>query len=344
MVKFKLADFNNARKTKFSNFDGILFYGPDRGQVLENFNIAMGTVVPEMDDGFSVFEFTSADLKDDASKLVDEATAISFLGTRKVIKIKDATDDVANIIRDLLDNYKKIEAFIVVSAGELLPSSKLRSLFENNKRLAVLPNYLDDGEGLSQLIKQTLNNAGIKKIPDEVLLFLRSRLGENRATTRMELEKLSLYVYGKNEVTIDDARKCVMDSSSINLQDLPLAVAEGNNKRLSLILPRLLSEGNQPIQLLKIVLNHFKNLYSMAGEVESGRWVNDVIENSKPPIFYKLKPSYERQLKFWTTEKIIRVISEINEADIRCKIANAPQETILSQLMFMICSIVNKRG
>ena len=291
-----------------------------------------------------MFEFTSGDLKDDASKLVDEATAISFLGTRKVIKIKDATDDVAEIIKNLLDNYDKLEAFILVSAGELAANSKLRLLFENNKRLAVLPNYLDDGEGLTQLIKQTLNNAGIRKVPDDVLMFLRSRLGENRATTRMELEKLALYLYGKAEVTVDDARKCVMDSSSINLQDLPLAVAEGNHKKLALILPRLLGEGNYPVQLLKIVLNHFKNLYFMAGEIESGKWVNDVIENVKPPIFWKLKPSYEKQLKFWTTEKIIRVISEINDADIRCKAANAPQETILSQLMFMICSVVNKRG
>ena len=141
MTKLKLSDFNNAKRNKFSDFDGILFYGPDRGQVLENFNIALETVVPETDDGFSVFEFSSSDIKADASKLIDEATAISFLGTRKVIKIKDATDDVADTIKTLLKNYEKLEAFILLSADELSPSSRLRSLFETNKRLAILPNY-----------------------------------------------------------------------------------------------------------------------------------------------------------------------------------------------------------
>ncbi len=343
MVKFKLGDFNNAKKNKFSNFDGILFYGPDRGQVLENFNIALETVVPETDDGFSIFEFSSSDLKTDASKLIDEATAISFLGTKKVIKIKDATDDIAEIISELLKSYEKLEAILLLSADELSPASKLRNLFENNKRLAILPNYIDDGENLSQIIRQTLQKAGIKRIPDDVLLFLRSHLGENRATTRMELEKISLYLYGKNEITIDDAQKCIMDSSSLGLQDLPLSVAEGNNKKLSLILPRLLSEGNTPVQLLKIVINHFKNLYYMASEIENGRNVLDVIKTSKPPIFYKLEASYQRQLNFWTTEKIIKVISEMNDADIRCKSSNTPQDVILSQVMFMICSIVNKR-
>ncbi len=343
MVKFKLPDFNNSKKNKFSNLDGILFYGPDRGQVLENFNIALETVIPEIDDGFSVFEFSSNDLKTDSSKLVDEATAISFLGTKKVIKIKDATDDIADIIDDLLKNYEKLEAFLLLSADELSPASKLRNLFETNKRLAILPNYIDDAENLSQIIRQTLQKAGIKRIPDDVLLFLRSHLGENRATTRMELEKILLYLHGKNEITLDDVEKCVMDSSSLGLQDLPLSVAEGNYKKLSLILPRLLSEGNYPVQLLKNVLNHFKNLYYMAGEVESGKNIIDVIKNANPKIFYKLEPSYERQLKFWTTEKIIKVISEMNDADIRCKSANAPQDIILSQVMFMICSIVNKR-
>ncbi len=343
MVKFKLADFNNAKKNKFSEFDAILFYGQDRGQVLENFNIAMETIAPEIDDGFSVFEFSSSDIKQDPSKLIDEATAISFLGTRKVIKIKDANEDVVEPLKLLLKNYQKLEAFIILSADELSPSSKLRSLFETNKRLAVLPNYIDTDENLSFIIKDTLAKSGIKRIPDEVLMFLRSKLGENRATTRMELEKLALFLYPKTEISIDDAQKCIMDSSSITLQDLPLAIADGNNKKLFSVLSRLLSEGNNPIDLLKIVLNHFKNLYYMASQIETGMSISSVIENSKPPIFFKLKPSYERQLRFWTTEKIIKVISEINTADIRCKSVNMPQETIVSQLFFMICSIASKR-
>ena len=160
MVKFKLADFNNAKKNKFSEFDAILFYGQDRGQVLENFNIAMETIAPEIDDGFSVFEFSSSDIKRDPSKLIDEATAISFLGTRKVIKIKDANEDVVEPLKLLLKNYQKLEAFIILSADELSPSSKLRSLFETNKRLAVLPNYIDTDENLSFIIKDTLAKAG----------------------------------------------------------------------------------------------------------------------------------------------------------------------------------------
>ncbi len=344
MVKLKQNDFNMALKNKFSNFLGILFYGPDRGQVLENFNLASFTIAPDDSDGFSVFDLKPEDIKNDPSKLIDEATTISFLSSKKVIKIKDATNDIADILKELFSKNDTLEAFIIVSADELTPSSKLRLLFENNSKLAVLPNYNDDGENLSNLIRQTLIKNGIKKIPDEVLLYLRENFGENRATTRMELEKLCLYLYGKDEITIDDAIDCVMDSSLLNMSDLPLAVAEGNTKKLSTILPRLLNEGIYPVQLLRLVLFHFKALYFMAGEVENGKNISFVIDNSKPPIFFKLKPSYERQLKFWNTDKIIKIISKLNQAEIMCKITNYPQEIILSQILFNICSIANKRG
>ncbi len=343
MVKLKLSDFNSLKNHKFESIDGILFYGPDRGQVLEHFKETVDTVSNNTDDGFSVFDLDPTEIKSNPSILMDEAVAISLLSVRKIIKIKDATDDVAVHIKTLLSQYEKLEALLVVSAGELSPSSKLRTLFETNSRLAVLANYLDDGLSISNLIKETLVKSGIRKIPDDVLLFLKQHLGEDRLTTRMELEKLSIYLYGKNEVTIEDAKNCIMDSSSINLYDLPIIVADGDSKKLSSILPRLLNEGYNPIQLLKIILNHFKNLYILAGEVEKGKSVIEVINNSKPAIFYKLKPSYEKQLRFWNTSKIMKIIMEINLLDIKFKTSVIPQDILLSNLLFIISSFVNKK-
>lgn len=342
-MKFKINDFNAALRNKFSEFDGILFYGPDRGQVIENFNKAVSVVVDDVNDGFSVFEFSSSEIKSEPSKIIDEATTISFMGDRKVIKIKDASEDIVEPIKQLLAGHTTLEAFIVVAANELAPSSRLRSLFENNKRLIALPNYNDDGAGLVSLIKQTLNANGIKKIPDDVLFFLKNNFGENRTTTKMELEKLALYLYGKDTVTLEDAQQSVMDSSVLNIQDLPLAVAEGNNAKLSAILPRLLSEGSEPIVLLKIVLNHFKSLYFMAGEIEGGKSIDTVISEARPTIFFKLVPSYQKQLSAWNTEKIIKIISEINAVDIKCKTTGMPKDIIFSQLLFMICAMANKK-
>jgi len=159
----------------------------------------------------------------------------------------------------------------------------------------------------------------------------------------MELEKLAIYLQGKNEVTLEDAEACIMDTSLLSMQDLPMAIAEGNAKKLAAILPRLLSEGNYPVQLLRTVLNHFKNLYFMAGQVESGKSIATVIAEARPPIFFKMKASFERQLKNWPCEKVAKAITKMFDAEIMCKRASSPAETIVSQLLFSLCAIVGKR-
>ena len=343
MAKWKAGDFAANLKNSFRETSGILFYGPDRGQSLENMAAACAAVAPDGDDGFSVFEIAPEDLKSEPGRLADEAASISFLGSRKVIKIRDAGIEVADTIEAMFKRGAACEALLLLVADELSPNSKLRALFENNPKLAACPSYNDDGANLSALVRQTLAKNGIRRVPDDALAFMVANFGENRATTRMELEKLCLYLHGRGEVTLEDAQKCLMDSSVLSAQDLPMAVAEGNSKRLASILPRLLSEGYLPVQLLRIVLNHFKSLYPMAGEVEGGKSAMVVVADARPPIFFKLKPGYERQLRAWTTDKIIRAISRLNEAEIVCKKSSQVQESALSQALFSLCAAAGKK-
>ncbi len=342
-MKIKEAEFITLKKQKFQGYDGILFYGPDRGKVIENTENTINEIVNDTNDGFSFFNLEPSEIKSTPSILIDEITTISFLNEPKAIKIKDATDDIAPTIQTLIDNYKKWDAFLVISAGELPPISKLRQLFEKNNRLLILPSYLDESINLTTIIKQTLSKSGIKNIPDDVLLFLRNKLGEDHNTTKMELEKLALYLYGKTSISVNDIKNVIMDSSSINIYDLPLIVASGDNKKLNQILPRLIEEGNYPITLLKIILSHFKKLFSMAIEKENGKTIFEIIDNVKPPIFYKQKPIYEKQLSFWNSAKIKQVIVKINETDKKCKSGILPQDILLSHLLFSICSFVNSK-
>lgn len=342
-MKIKETEFTTLLKQKFQGYDGILFYGVDRGKIIENTENTIKEIVSDTNDGFSFFNLDPAEIKTTPSILIDEATTISFLNDKKAIQIKDATDDITETIKTLIDNYKQLEAFLIISAGELPPISKLRQLFEKNNRLLILPSYLDEAQNLTTIIKKSFIASGIKNIPDDVLMFLRSKLGEDRNTTKMELEKLSLYLYGKNQVTINDIKNVIMDSSSISMYDLPLVVATGEIQKLNQILPRLLEEGNYPITLIKIVLSHFKKLFSMAIEKENGKTIFEIIDNVKPPIFYKLKPSYEKQLSFWNTTKIKQVIVKINECDKKCKTGTLPQDVLLSHLLFSICSFVNNK-
>jgi DNA polymerase-3 subunit delta len=342
MAKWKSGDFAANLRNSFKDMCGILFYGPDRGQSLENMAAASNAVAPDDSDGFSVFDLSSDDLKSDQGKLADEAAAIPFLGGRKVIRIRDAGIEAADAIEGIMKRGGS-DALLLAVADELSPNAKLRVVFETNPKLAALPSYNDEGGNLSAIVRQTLAKNGIRRIPDDALAFICANLGENRATTRMELEKLCLYLHGKGAVSLEDAQKCLMDSSVLSAQDLPMAVAEGNAKKLANILPRLSSEGFAPVAMLRAALSHFKGLLAMAGEVEAGQSIASVIAEARPPIFFKLKPSYEKQLRAWNSERIIKAIACLNAAEVSCKRQGQAQETVVAQILFHLCSVAGKR-
>ncbi|MDR1008746.1 MAG: DNA polymerase III subunit delta [Rickettsiales bacterium] len=338
-MKWRAGDFGAKMRTGFEGVFGILFYGPDRGQSLENLGLAAAQVAPD-GDAFSVFEFDASEEKNLPSRLADEVASISFMGARKVIKVKNAPPDFDITPALRVDGA---DALVLVAADELSPSSRLRAAFEDSPKLAALPSYLDEGESLETLIRKTLAAEGFARIPPEVLDFIKARVGENRATTRMELAKLALYLHGQPEIALADVEKCMMDSSALSAGDLALAVADGDGKRLARILPRLLAEGFPSVQLIRLVMNHFWRLYEMSREVAGGKPPSAVVETARPIIFFKLRPSFERQLSAWNPASILRAIARLNDAEIMCKSTGRPADTIVSQLFFSLCSSARRR-
>jgi len=341
MGKWKQADFARELKQSFGNITALLFYGPDRGLSLENMMLATDRLLPGGDDGFSLFEFEAAELAADPGKLADEAYAISFSSNRKVIRVKDAGSETAEAMAALLKNPSPSPALILVMAGELAPGSPLRGMFEREEKLAALPSYLDDISALENTIRKTLSDAGVKKIPGRVVEVLAQLLGENRTTTRSELEKLSLYLSGRDEITMEDVEKCVMDTSSLELSDLPIAIASGEMAKLSAVLPRLFAEGVEPAVLVRTAGSHFKSLYFMREEFDAGRRMDEIFKSRK--IFFKLEDSYARQIRRWPQDKILRAISRLFELETLAKTTGVKAEPVVSQVFFYLAANAGKK-
>src|SRR6185437_14009910 len=84
----------------------ILIYGPDAGLVRERLNALTKSVAGAVDDPFRVVEFSADALRDDPARLSDEAAALSFTGGRRVVRVRDASDTVAEVFSDFVDDPK----------------------------------------------------------------------------------------------------------------------------------------------------------------------------------------------------------------------------------------------
>ena len=176
-----------------------LVFGPDAGLVQERAEKLLKTVVPDLTDPFNVADLSEAVLLADPARLADEAAAISMMGGRRVVRVRGAGNDLAELFEHFLDDPPG-DALVVVEAGDLAKGAALRKLFEGDDKAAAIACYADNARDLEDVVRDALRAEGLSIAPD-ALDDAVSRLGSDRGVTRRELEKLALYAKGQKSVS-----------------------------------------------------------------------------------------------------------------------------------------------
>ena len=84
---------------------------------------------PDLTDAFNVADLSETVLLADPARLADEAAAISMMGGRRVVRVRGAGNDLADLLESFLDDPKG-DALVVIEAGDLAKTSALRKLFD----------------------------------------------------------------------------------------------------------------------------------------------------------------------------------------------------------------------
>ena len=82
-----------------------LVFGPDAGLVQERTEKLLKTVVSDLTDPFNSIDLNEATLLADPARLADEAAAISMLGGRRVIRVRGAGNDLADLFESFLESH-----------------------------------------------------------------------------------------------------------------------------------------------------------------------------------------------------------------------------------------------
>ncbi len=315
----------------------ILLYGPDQGLVKERADILGRTVVPDLNDPFNVVEISVSALKDDPTRLVDEANALSFGGGQRLIRIRDAGDSLSKIIEPYLQDPSP-DALIVVQAQELTPRSSLRTLFEKHALAASVACYPEEGQGLLKSVERMLKDLGVNAGRD-ALGLLGQTLGEDRALIRREIDKLALYVGEGGHVTIEDVEACLVNSGAASADHIAFSVADGNAVDADDGYQRALKEGVSEIAILRALQRHFQRLDWVVSQVSNGADASNVVGSLRPPVFFKFKDRFNRQARRWSPEGVRQALSVLTEAEATCKSSGAPVELVCGRAIMAISRI-----
>ena len=313
----------------------VLVYGPDDGLVRERARKIASSVVEDLADPFRVTELTATALRDDPARLSDEAFALSLIGGRRVVRLRDAGDAAAAALDDVLSAASADDVLVVVEAGDLGPRSKLRKLFEGAAGAAALACYADDARTLEAVIRETLGEAGLGATPDAIA-YLSDHLGSDRMMSRMELEKLATYAFGADEVTLEDAEAVVGDGAATTLDDIVYSTAEGNASGLDRTLQRAFDEGVNSVAVVRAAQRHFQRLHRAAGGVAAGSTPDQAMKTLRPPVFFKRAASFRGQLQAWNVARLAGALEALTDAEIACKTTGVPAEASCRRTLLAI--------
>lgn len=321
-------------KRQSTNLRAVLLYGPDRGLVEERANAAVRHVIGEADDPFRLVEVTPSQLKEEPALLHDEATALSFSGGQRVIRLRGLGNE-AGLLRDYIGELPG-DALLVAEAGEIPRKSELVKLFEKaGDSVGVVACYRDEGTALLRLIETFFQQHG-QSVSREARDYLAANLGGDRQLTRRELEKLSLYAADAQRIELEDAQACVGDSASLSLDDLSFAVAEGQLAAVERALNRSFDEGMSAVAILRAVARHFQRLHMTAGLLSSGQDLDTALRKLRPPVFWKVADRFKTQARTWPIGHLTRAQERLLETEAACKRTGAPDTLLCSDSLFAI--------
>ena len=313
----------------------FLFYGPNKGLVSERAKNMVSLFVPDLQDPFQLLKLSTEDVKNDPGKLGSEMMSLPFLGGNKVLWIRGAEESLAKQLDSFIEENDVSEAnYLVVEAGDLKPSSSLRSLFESMKPGAAIPCYEDDARQIGTLIRDMAKEHK-KILSSEILRYLTDHISKDRLMARAELDKLFLYLEDKDTPSLDDVMLCLENTQEANTQDIIMNIFDGQIEKLEKNLNMFWGQGFSEIALIRGAIRHLNKLMEIQELTDEGYGKKEVMAKMRPPIFFKVQDSFWRQSRVWSRIKIEKALDKVISLEEKAKLGGSPLGQIICRQEFL---------
>jgi len=331
-MKLTAAQSNSFLQKPDPSVQVILLYGPDTGLARERAEMLAKKAVPDVNDPFHVAVLTGAVIAEDPARLADEMAAQAMGGGRRLVRVQHATEAVAAALTAFFKDGPHTDSLLLIEAGDLDKRSKLRAFCENEAKAATIACYVEEGAARQRIVSEILRAENLRATRD-ALVFLCDVLPPDRMAMRSELDKLAIYVKGKNSIDIEDVKAIVQDAGSAEIDDLIFAVGAGDTRQAGTLIDRLLAEQISPVAILRAAQRHFMRLQLARYQMDKGVSATEAVKKLQPPVFWKYVDSMAAQLRRWPAGRIENALNRLFEAEAAVKRTGTPDMALCAQVL-----------
>ena len=298
-------------KKKFDNYNLFLIYGENEGlkkEIIQTLKKKFLGNIENYDEGQII---SSNELF--YEKLFNK----SLFEKEKIIILNRCSEKIYEVIEKIID--KKISDIkIILNANALETKSKLRNLFEKKKELIIIPTYKDTSIVLAEIAKKFFYNYKIS-ISQETINLLISRCNGDRGHLKSELDKILIFMNNKKNINLEEIYKLTNLAENFSINELVDTSLSKNSQKTSEILNESNYKSEDGILILRTFLQKAKRLLSLYEGQNGNVNFDSLINDYKPPIFWKDKPIVKRHLENWSKSKIKDLIVNINKTEVFLK-------------------------
>ena len=309
------------------NHNFFLFHGQNEGLKEDLIN---NLIKPRYKT--STYNYTEKEILNNLDNFYNLIFTNSFFEDDKLIIIKDVSDKIKFEIDNILE--KEINNILIILISNVLEKkSKLRNLFEKEKKLISVPFYLDNNQTLTGLASGFFRE---KKIPisSETINILVNKSNGERKFLMNELEKIEMYLKNKTNISANEINILANTGENHDISELVDNCLAKNDKRIKYLMNENNYGSEDSIIIIRTFLFKAKRLLNLINVFNAQKDVDKTISSAKPPIFWKDKDVVKKQIRSWTSNQMEQLILEINNIEFLIKTNSQNSIHILSDFIF----------
>tara|TARA_Y100000590_G_scaffold59911_1_gene63715 strand:- start:1621 stop:2640 length:1020 start_codon:yes stop_codon:yes gene_type:complete len=324
------------KKNKFNllknNF--YLLYGENLGLKKDIKNYVIGEIKKEY-KSLEIISLYEDEILENEDTFFNLIFSNSLFSEKKIITVYETSDKIFKNVNEVYEKYSE-DVYLIFFSDVLEKKSKLRNFFEVNKKSICIPCYPDNEKDLRTIAQLELKKNNIT-LSNEILNFLIEKSNLDRNNLRNEIEKIKSYSLNKKTIELDEIKSLINFSGDYKSDLLVNECLCGNIFQYKKILSELYVNTINQILLLRILSNKIHRLMKIKEKENGSNNLDNLINASKPAIFWKEKPLVKKQLSVWSLEDLKKMIVDINNTELLCKKNPQISNSIFFSFFSKIC-------
>ena len=316
----------------------FLFYGENQGLKKEIKKSIIEKIKKE-DSNVELQTVYESDISENEENFYTSIFSGSLFSKKKIITINNCTDKILNQMESIVEKDLE-DTFLILFSDILEKKSKLRSFFEKEKKTICVACYLDNDRDLEIVATKKFRENKII-LSRELINLLIEKSNNDRGNLNNEIEKIISYSLNKKNLNIDEIKLLINFSGEHKADNFINECLSGNIIQYKKILNDLYIDSVNHIYILRVLNNKIDKLVKMKELEKNYNDLDSLINSSKPPIFWKEKPTIKKQLTVWSFNELKKVVKEINNTEALCKKNPQISKIIFFNFFSMICKKAN---